>query len=75
MNGGHSPILVEPTVAVKTYAAQWFRPEIDLNELAKLRWDKGWSLRRIAAHLEVPKTTIIKRLNHLKEDRSGKSTC
>jgi hypothetical protein len=31
--------LVEQTVIVKEFTAQWFRPEIDLSELAKLRED------------------------------------
>ena len=54
--------MVEPTVVAKNYAAQWFRPEIDPDELASLRSVKGWTLRRIAAHLQMPKTNVIKAL-------------
>jgi len=66
--------LVESLTVVKEYAAQWFRPEIDLDELAKLRWDKGWALRKIAAHLKTPKTTIIMRLTTLEERRNVQTT-
>ena len=59
--------MVEPTVTVKTYTAQWVRPEIDLNELALLRFKKNWTLRKIAAHFGMPKTNIVKRLKRLKE--------
>jgi len=69
---GPSPMLVEPFVVVKTYTAQWFRPEIDLGELALLRFKKRWTLRRIAAHLGVPKTNIVKKLKRLERSRNGK---
>ena len=58
--------MVEPTVTVKNYTAQWFRPEIDLNELALLRFQKGWTLRKLAAHFDMPKTNIVQRLKGLK---------
>ncbi|MEK6579133.1 MAG: hypothetical protein AABZ55_07890, partial [Bdellovibrionota bacterium] len=69
LNGGHCPRLVEPSVMVKKYTARWFWPEIDLNELALLRFKKGWTLRRIAAHLQMPKTNIVKKLKKLEGGR------
>ncbi len=57
--------MVEPTVTVKNYTAQWFRPEIDLTELALLRFKKGWTLRKLAAHFDMPKTNIVARLKRL----------
>jgi len=65
LNGGGGVRVVEPTVTVKNYTAQWFRPEIDLNELALLRFQKGWTLRKLAAHFDMPKTNIVARLKRL----------
>ena len=61
-------------MVVNEYTAQWFRPEIDLSELAKLRFGKGWTLRKIANHLGVPKTTIVHRLKRLEEASDGKTS-
>ncbi len=57
--------MVEPTVTVKTYTAQWVRPEIDLKELALLRFKKKWTLRKISDHFDMPKTNIVTRLRRL----------
>jgi Zn-dependent peptidase ImmA (M78 family) len=51
-------------VIAKDFAAQWFRPEIDLCELAKLR-KAGWTLKRLAKHFGRPKTSIVERLARL----------
>jgi DNA-binding transcriptional regulator LsrR (DeoR family) len=60
-------------VVVKNYAALWFRSEIDLDELARLRWVMKWTLRRIAAHLGIPKTNIVKGLKCLEQSRNTPS--
>ncbi len=62
--------MVEPTVTVKNYTAQWLRPEIDLKELALLRLKKGWTLRKLAHHFNMPKTNIVKRLRHLEAKKA-----
>ena len=64
-SGGHCHKLVEPMVTVKENAAQWFRPEIDLDELAKLRWSEKWTQEQLAAHFRRPRATIIRRLKEL----------
>jgi len=69
-NGGGFVRVVEPTVSVKNYTAQWFRPEIDLNELALLRFKKGWTLRKIAAHFNMPKTNIVTKIRRLKTSKT-----
>ena len=53
----------------KDFAAQWFRPEIDLCELAKLR-KAGWTIKRLAEHFGRPKTSIVERLARL-EKKAG----
>jgi len=50
--------LVEQTVIVKEFTAQWFRPEIDLCELAKLRED-GWKVKDIASHFGASRTRVL----------------
>ena len=62
--------MVEPTVTVKNYTAQWFRPEIDLKELALLRFKKGWTLRKLAHHFNMPKTNIVKRLKRFEAKKA-----
>ena len=56
--------MVEQTVIVKEFTAQWFRPEIDLCELAKLRED-GWKVKDIASHFGASKTGVLDRLKAL----------
>jgi len=54
-------------VIAKDFAAQWFRPEIDLCELAKLR-KAGWTIQRLADYFGRPKTSIVERLARLQVD-------
>ncbi|OFZ55804.1 MAG: hypothetical protein A2428_16780 [Bdellovibrionales bacterium RIFOXYC1_FULL_54_43] len=58
-------------VTVKECAAQWFRPEIDLDELAKLRWCEKWTQERLADHFQRPRATIIRRLKELEGSAYG----
>jgi|GEM_PF-5234797 len=62
--GARGRNLVEQTVIVKEFTAQWFRPEIDLCELAKLRED-GWKVKDIASHFGASKTGVLDRLKAL----------
>jgi hypothetical protein len=61
-------MLVEPLTVTKEYQAQWFRPRIDSDELARLRWVKKWSLMRIAKHYKRSKAAICGRLKKLKNE-------
>ena len=61
--------MVEPTLIVKEFTAQWFRSEIDLCELAKLR-KAGWTTRALAAHFRISKSSIVDRLNRLANPRT-----
>jgi hypothetical protein len=72
--GGRTSKLCETNVVINEYTARWFRTEIDLNELAKLRWEKGWTTRRLAAHYGIPKSTLLKRLEQAKEALNGKAS-
>jgi hypothetical protein len=49
--GDRRPRVVEPMAVAKTYPADWKRPDLDLTELAILRWKKKWAIARIAEHL------------------------
>ena len=43
----------------RVYSIIWKRPDLDLKELARLRWIHKWSVARLAAHFgRRPDTTI-----------------
>ena len=50
--------MVAPQVVVRVYSIVWKRPELDLKELAKLRWVHKWSVKRLAAHFDRRPETI-----------------
>ena len=54
---------------VREYLAGWFQAKTDVCELAKLRKD-GWTLKKIAAHAGVAKSTVIRGLRLLEEGKS-----
>jgi DNA-binding transcriptional regulator LsrR (DeoR family) len=41
-----------------TIAALWKKEQIDLAELARLRWVEKWKYERLAAHFGVGRTKI-----------------
>jgi len=49
---------VEPLTLAREYPAQWIRPRIDVNELARLRRE-GLSYSKIARKFERSKARII----------------
>jgi lambda repressor-like predicted transcriptional regulator len=54
---------------VKDFTAQWFRSEIDLCELAKLR-KAGWTTRALAAHFGISNSSIVDRLKKLAKEHN-----
>ncbi|HYY30860.1 MAG TPA: hypothetical protein VE860_23180 [Chthoniobacterales bacterium] len=50
-----------------TIAVLWKREQINLAELAALRWGKKWSTRRLAEHFGVGTTTLKASLKHINE--------
>jgi len=57
----------EPTVVVREYPAKWKKSKeinFDAAELAKLRFDEKWSLKRLAGHCGISRQAILKRLRH-----------
>lgn len=58
--GGGCPNLCEPeplTVRV-VIAASWRKEQIDLVELARLRWVEKWRYERLAEHFGIGRTTV-----------------
>ena len=55
---------------VREYPAQWTLPEINLRELARLRWDQGWTHRQLMGHFGRSKTFIKDRLRQLGAERA-----
>ena len=51
---------------------QWKRPEVNLTDLAKLRWNEGWSVERLAKHFERSPITMGEYLRSLR--RGGLSS-
>jgi len=50
----------------REYAVLWKRQEIDLAELAKLRWVDNWQVKHLAQHFGVGRTAIGNHLRQLK---------
>ena len=46
-NGCPSAKLVEPNCICRVYSFRWIKPPIDLAELARLRFQEGWTLHRL----------------------------
>ena len=55
--GGHA-IVVEPMTITRAYPAQWSKATIDLTELARLRFEEKWSIKRIQEHFGFCSTKI-----------------
>jgi hypothetical protein len=64
--GGRFAYLVEPMIVVKNYIYEWKRPEIDLNELARLRFEQGWSLWKLKIHFGCGMPKLQRHLRGLK---------
>jgi hypothetical protein len=56
--GAHRPNLLEHRVLHKMPAIQWKRPQIDLSELARLRWIENWPRERLARHFSKSENAI-----------------
>ncbi len=69
--GACEPKLVEPNPLTigDEYPIQWRRPNLDLTELAKIRWIKRWSVSKLAIHFDRSPETVQMHLCHL---RAGK---
>ena len=66
--GAPRPTLVEtskPLTVAEKMAVQWWRPKIDLAELAKLAKDDDWPLERLAAHYGRSPITIAQYLRKM----------
>lgn len=57
LNGGPLVSLVEPPIITKEYFVRW-EDSMDLELLAHLFFQKGWSKTKIANHLEHSRATI-----------------
>ncbi len=66
--GGGDPNLCEPEPLTSkvTIAAMWKKEQIDLAELARLRWVEKWNIERIASHLGIGTTTLKLRLREIR---------
>lgn len=65
--------VVEPLTVVEEYSAEWSKPliKLDLKELARLRVQEGFTIKKLADHFGVGTTTIFKGLR--KSVRGGKA--
>lgn len=64
--GWRDALLVEPSVVVREYQAQWKRPAIDVAELARLRHVEKWTVEKIALHFKVGVATVWRKLAAIK---------
>lgn len=50
-NGARHAKIDEPLLSVNlSYLIEWQEPRVDLRELAKLRFEDGWSRKQLAEH-------------------------
>ena len=49
-------------------AALWKKEQIDLAELARLRWVEKWRYERLAVHFDLGRTTIRDWIRRIKAD-------
>jgi hypothetical protein len=62
-------MLLEPLVVMREHPFQWVRPEIDLTELAKLRFIEGWAITRLCRHFSCHQAKVYSALKLLEEQR------
>ena len=64
--GGGDPKLCEPEPLTSkvTIAALWKKEQIDLAELARLRWVEKWKIERIASHAGIGTTSVKRSLRN-----------
>lgn len=79
MNGAVRPNLVEPghTTLNSFIAVSWAKENLDLTELARLRWVERWSIKQLAAHLGLSTTATKSRLRRIRKNprRGGFKSC
>lgn len=64
--GDRGPIEFELFTTVRDWRISWGKEIADLTELAKLRWERNWTVDRIAQHLGVSYDSVNMRLRGLK---------
>lgn len=47
------------------YAIKWAKDNLDLGELARLRWIEKWTVTRIANHMGWGRTAIVRKLGRM----------
>lgn len=67
LNGARGPKVIEHQAVHRIYSVQWKRPEINLMELAKLRWLEKWSVARLSRHFDRKPDTIQMHLCRLRK--------
>jgi hypothetical protein len=54
---GHAKLL-EPLMTMREYPAQWKKPTLDLDELARLSLDEGWTSKQLQAHFGCSRSKV-----------------
>ena len=57
---------INPLTVAHKVAVEWFRPKIDLGELAKLYREEQWPSKRLAAHFGRSPITIDQILRRMR---------
>lgn len=68
--GGGGPNLCEPEPLTSkvTIAALWKKEQLDLAELARLRWVEKWRYERMAEHFGVSRSMVRDAIRGIKAD-------
>ncbi|MFM8315113.1 MAG: hypothetical protein ACKOA8_12585 [Deltaproteobacteria bacterium] len=64
-NGGGYSIVGEPLTVDEESAVLWKRAKLDTDELARLRFSEGWTVKKLVEHFGYSRSQIKKELRKL----------
>jgi len=65
LHGGGYSIVGEPLTVDEEYALVWKRAKLDTDELARLRFSEGWTVKKLIEHFGYSRSQIKKELRKL----------
>ncbi len=64
-NGDRGPVVYELLTVVRDYRISWDKDSEISAELARLRWEKKWTVKKIADHMGLSYNSAHMRLKRL----------
>ncbi|OQW53304.1 MAG: hypothetical protein A4S09_07890 [Proteobacteria bacterium SG_bin7] len=69
--GDRGSVVYEPLTMVRDYRISWEENSKISAELARLRWEKRWAVKKIADHMGLSYDSAKKRLQRLNKARAA----